>query len=110
MQQKQEIVTDLQGQVRLLKDEYADLFDESMRDKAEVNDVVEENQWLKDVIDDNTQNEVVKLYNEETRMYTKELQVCVYSLLENHVSAKHVGAVINTVLALLQKRLIRFRQ
>ena len=104
LQQKEEKVVDLEGQVRLLRDEYVDLFDESMRDQAEAKDVLEENQWLMDVVNDNVQEEAVKLFDDDTHMYTKDLQICVYSLLENHVSAKNVGPVINNVLSLVNKK------
>ena len=50
------------------------------------------------------QNEVIVLLNRDTKTYTKGLQTCVYSILENHVGAKHVGPVINTVLSLVNKK------
>ena len=44
------------------------------------------------------------VFDEHTHMYTKELQTCVYSVLENHVAAKNVQAVISTVLWLINRK------
>ena len=37
----------------------------------------------------------IKIFDEEKRKYTPELQMCVHELLENHVSSTRVGPVIN---------------
>ena len=43
-------LNDLQAQVKLLKDEYAQLYEDSFRDQEKARDAVEENNWLHDLI------------------------------------------------------------
>ena len=61
--------------------EYVELFEKSFRDRQDAKDATEENQWLRDIVQD-IQGELVDVFNEDTKMYTKELQTCIYSLLE----------------------------
>lgn len=48
--------------------------------------------------------EELHIFNEDSKKYTTELQWCVHSLLENHVSTKRVGPVIAACLKLVGKK------
>jgi hypothetical protein len=50
------------------------------------------------------ENEVVNIFDEEKRCYTPQLQQCVHTLLENHISTTRVGKVIEACLGMVGKK------
>lgn len=46
-------------------------------------------------------NKIVSTFDKHARKYTSEVQKCVYTLLDNNVSASNVGTVINACLKLV---------
>ncbi|CAC5398047.1 unnamed protein product [Mytilus coruscus] len=73
----------------------------SLREKFK--DEREENEYLRLLISDDI-GKSIKLYDEQSRKYTKEAQECVYQLLNNNVTTSRVGPVITTVLKLVGMR------
>ncbi|WAQ97798.1 hypothetical protein MAR_022171 [Mya arenaria] len=53
---------------------------------------------LRSLIED---NKLVSTFDKHARKYTSEVQKCVYTLLDNNVSASNVGTVINACLKLV---------
>lgn len=95
-----EKIQDLEAQLQLLKDEFSELQVEYMTDQKSSREEVD---WLHHVIG-NLQDEELHLFDHDKNAYVKNLQVCVYNLLEHHVSSKHVGPVIDAVLSLVNKK------
>ncbi|MES9902781.1 MAG: hypothetical protein ABW168_08870, partial [Sedimenticola sp.] len=54
----------------------------------------------------NTNNDcdMVNIFDDVTKKYELPVHLCVYSLLDNHVSSEHVGPVIESVLKLVNKK------
>ncbi|CAG2220930.1 unnamed protein product [Mytilus edulis] len=73
----------------------------SLREKFK--DEREDNEYLRLLISDDI-GKPIKLYDEQSRKYTKEAQECVYQLLNNNVTTSRVGPVITTVLKLVGMR------
>lgn len=89
----------LKAQNNELRDQIENLQNElfSLRDKFK--DEREENDYLRLLISDNM-DKPINLYDEKSRIYTKETQKCVYELLNNNVTTSRVSHVITTVLKL----------
>ena len=93
----------LKAQNNELRDQIENLHNElfSLRDKFK--DEREENDYLRLLISDNV-DKPINLYDEKSRIYTKETQKCVYELLNNNVTTSRVSHVITTVLKLVGMR------
>ena len=70
---------------------------DSLRNK--MRDEREENEYLRLLIQDNHMKSI-NLFDEQSRVYTKETQECVYELLNCNVTTSRVSNVIKTVLKL----------
>jgi regulator of replication initiation timing len=83
-----------------LSDQIVNLQNElaSLRDKMK--DEREENEYLRLLIQDN-RPQSINLFDEQSRVYTKETQECVYELLHSNVTTSRVSNVIKTALKLV---------
>lgn len=61
---------------------------------------MEENDYLRLLINDNEQKKL-HIFDKERHCYSKELQECVYELLNHNITTSHVGPVINSVLNMI---------
>lgn len=70
---------------------------------SHINDTIkderEENEHLRLLILDNERKEI-KLFDEDSKIYSKQTQECVYELLNHNVTSSNVSPVIRTVLQL----------
>lgn len=64
-----------------------------------IKDEREENEYLRLLILDNERKEI-KLFDEDSKIYSKQTQECVYELLNHNVTSSNVSPVIRTVLKL----------
>ena len=89
----------LQTENETLKEEINNLKAEISEQKQQFQEEREENEYLRLLINDNAPN-IIKLYDEGKRQYTKETQECVYEVLSHNVTLSHVSPVIKASLAL----------
>ena len=73
------------------------------KQQKEIKDLMDENIYLRLLIEDNNSKEV-SVFDEHRNVYSLELRNCVYSLLQNNVSASEVGPVIDTVLKIVDMK------
>lgn len=64
-----------------------------------IKDEREENEYLRLLILDNERKEI-KFFYEDSKIYPKQTQECVYELLNHNVTSSNVSPVIRTVLKL----------
>lgn len=102
LQQKLELAN---TEHRNVKEELNQLTHEVEDSKKECNDSRTENDWLRDLLNDEFNKQEITVYDADRNCYSTELHACVYTLLENHVSAVKKGPVINAVLKLVDKQL-----
>ena len=81
-------------------DEYIVLTEKLQEKDVQIRGLIEENEWLRNLVED---NKLIETFDEKRKRYTPELQKCVYSLLDNNVSASKIGPVINSCLKLAER-------
>jgi len=90
-------ISDLSTENRNLILRIRDLENSILNVRQKLNDEMEENDYLRLLINDNEQKKL-HIFDEERHCYSKELQECVYELLNHNITTSHVGPVINSVL------------
>ncbi|KAL4217906.1 hypothetical protein ACF0H5_022645 [Mactra antiquata] len=65
----------------------------------QVKETIQENDWLRDMIDTN-----IVTFDEKSKKYTSDLQQCVFELLNYNVSFSSVSPVIESVLSLAKRK------
>lgn len=83
-----------------LKQETSNLNEELVNLRGKFRDEREENEYLRLLIEDNN-IKLIKLFDEDKKVYTKETQECVFELLNKNVTTSNVSPVITTVLKLI---------
>ena len=90
-------LTNLELQIASLREEISEKemkLDDNVKD---LNDTLEENEYLRLLVNDNQ----INLFDEECKIYTPDTQECVYELLNLNVTSSKVSPVIQAVLKLV---------
>ena len=69
-----------------------------------IDDLKEQNENLRIVIEQLNKTENCEVYDEKTKKYDLRLHMCIYSLLDNHVAYQNISPVIESVLKLVNKK------
>lgn len=93
----------LRQDIRKLRNEIQDLHQECESRQQDLDSSNQENDWLREMVESNEKEEV-QCFDHDKRVYLPSIQACVYKLLENHVSARQVSNVIETVLSVIGKK------
>ncbi len=82
-------------------DKESDLEEEVNELKEKLKVEKEHNEWLESLLEDNSD---VPIYNTEKRSFTPKMTLCVYDLLQSNVATSKIPRVIETVLALVDRK------
>ncbi|KAH3835900.1 hypothetical protein DPMN_109268 [Dreissena polymorpha] len=91
-------------QVITLSEKVNNLKEINRNNKTLIDSLMNENNELKERLDEIKESENVNFYDKSKNAYDLNLHLCVYELLDHHVAYSNIGPVIKSVLKLVNKK------